>query len=95
MAVLNKYHGPPPAGAVSIMRPGPWGNPFSIPGDGTRDKVVEKYRRWLWAKIKADPAFAARVRELHGKDLVCCCAPAACHGDVLARAAAWLAEEKK
>jgi hypothetical protein len=28
------------------------GNPFRIGRDGTREEVVEKYRRWLWEQIK-------------------------------------------
>jgi len=28
------------------------GNPFQIGRDGTREEVVEKYRRWLWEQIK-------------------------------------------
>ena len=93
VTVLNKYRCRTPPGAVNIMRGGAWGNPFVIGKDGGRAEVIEKYRRWLWARIKADKAFAARVRALHGKDLVCCCAPAACHGDVLERAAAWLHDQ--
>jgi len=93
MTVLNKHHhgGRVPPGAVSIMRGTPFGNPFVIGPDGGRAEVVEKYRQWLWARIKADAAFAGQVRELHGRDLCCCCAPAACHGHVLERAAEWLA----
>ena len=92
MSVLNKYHfgGRVPARAVNIMRGTPFGNPFRIGPDGTREQVVEAYRRHLWERIRLEPAFAAKVRELHGRDLCCCCAPAPCHGQVLERAAAWL-----
>lgn len=95
MAVLNKHHhgGKVPAGAVNIMRGTPWGNPFAIGVDGDRDEVVWLYRRWLWDTIKTQPIFAQAVRALHGKDLCCCCAPLACHGDVLERAAAWLHQQ--
>lgn len=96
MAVLNKYHhgGKVPTGAVNIMRGTPFGNPFEIGKAGDRAEVIEKYRHWLWARIKADEAFADQVRQLHGRDLFCCCAPKACHGDVLEKAAAWLASNK-
>lgn len=92
MAVLNKYHhgGKVPAGAVNIMRGTPWGNPFVIGQHGDRAEVIERYRAWLWRRLQDDAAFAEQVRALHGRDLCCCCAPAACHGDVLQRAAAWL-----
>lgn len=92
MAVLNKHHhgGKVPPGAINIMRGTPFGNPFVLGRDGDRATVVARYRHWLWQKLQADAAFAEQVRELHGRDLCCCCAPLACHGDVLARAAAWL-----
>ncbi len=32
---------------VYIGRPGPWGNPFVIGRDGTREQVIAKYRTWL------------------------------------------------
>ena len=92
VAVLNKYHhgDKVPAGAVDVMRGTPFGNPFPITAQCTREQAVEAFRRFLWQRIKADPAFAAQVRALHGRDLCCCCAPAACHAHVLERAAAWL-----
>lgn len=92
MAVLNKHHhgNLVPPGAVNIMRGTPFGNPFVMGRDGDRGEVVRRYRVWLWGRLQADPVFAERVRALHGRDLCCCCAPAACHGDILARAAAWL-----
>lgn len=92
MAVLNKYHhgGKVPAGAVDIMRGTEFGNPFIIGPHGDRAEVVERYRQHLWFRLKTEPALKGKVRQLHGRDLCCCCAPAACHGDILARAAAYL-----
>jgi hypothetical protein len=66
-------------GAVYVGRPSPWGNPFVIGRDGTREEVIEKYRVWL-------PTQKVLMRNLHhlaGKDLICWCAPQACHADVL------------
>jgi hypothetical protein len=80
--LLNKHRHTIPPGSVSIMRPGPWGNPFLIgrDGHGTRKQVVAMHRKWFCDQ----PEMVARAkRELRGKDLVCCCAPAACHGTVL------------
>jgi hypothetical protein len=77
--VLNKKLHAVPPGAVYIGRPGKWGNPFIIGRDGTRDEVVAKYRAYLLAT----PSLMAALPELRGKDLVCWCAPEACHGDVL------------
>jgi hypothetical protein len=94
VTVLNKHHhgGRVPPGAINIMRGTPWGNPFVLGRDGDRAEVVGKYRAWLWREIKTRPGFSQLVRELHGKDLCCCCAPAACHGDVLQAAAAYLSD---
>jgi len=67
-------------GAVYIGRPGPWGNPFSIGKHGDRDQVLAAYIDWL----HENPDFVARVRrELKGYDLICWCAPCACHGHIL------------
>jgi hypothetical protein len=80
-----------PAGAVYIGRVMPryrlpgskWGNPFRRGRDGTRAEVIELYRAWLCDQ----PALMAALPELHGRDLVCWCAPEPCHGDVLLRLA--------
>lgn len=78
--VFNKNAGNIPFGAVYIGRPSKWGNPFRIGADGTRAQVIEKYRSWICERIHmVDVA----KHELKGKDLVCWCAPQACHGDVL------------
>ncbi|WP_018949030.1 DUF4326 domain-containing protein [Thioalkalivibrio sp. ALMg11] len=78
--VLNKRRDGVPPGAVYIGRGGPWGNPFVLGRDGDRETVIAKYRSHLLAR----PELVERARaELAGKDLVCFCAPAACHGDVL------------
>lgn len=76
--VHNKRAGTAPADAVYIGRPGLWGNPFVIGKDGDREQVIQKYRDSL------TPEQIAKARhELKGRDLVCWCSPAACHGDVL------------
>ena len=74
---------------VYIGRPGPWGNPFVIGEDGSRDEVIAKYRSHLWERVKASPEFVSKLASLHGKVLGCYCAPQPCHGDVLVRASAW------
>ena len=73
---------------VNVGRPSPWGNPFKIGPDGTRQAVIEKYR----AYIAERPELLARVGELKGKTLGCWCAPEACHADVLAELAEGTAE---
>jgi len=65
---------------VYIGRPGPYGNPFEIGKDGTREEVVEKYAEW----VLTQPELLAIIRvELKDKVLGCWCAPKLCHGDIL------------
>lgn len=78
MKVWNKRYNAP-LEAVYIGRPSKWGNPFVIGKDGTRAEVIEKYRRYLMRNER----LLRDMSELRGKDLVCFCKPAACHGDVL------------
>jgi hypothetical protein len=80
--VLNKRFDQIPDNAVYIGRPSKWGNPFVIGVDGDRDAVVASYRRYLHTS-----GLIRDVKELKGKDLVCWCAPRACHGDVLLKLA--------
>ena len=78
--VLNRYKDLVHPEAVYIGRPSKWGNPFVIGPDGTREDVILKYKVLL--KKRHDLVRDAK-KELRGKDLVCSCAPNACHGDVL------------
>lgn len=64
---------------VYIGRPSKWGNPFILGRDGTRNEVIEKYRRW----IPMQPYLLRDLKELKGKVLGCWCAPKSCHGSVL------------
>jgi hypothetical protein len=84
MRVWNKRDKGIPADAVYVGRPTKWGNPFVIGLDGTRAEVIAKYRDWLLGQPEL--VSAAKV-ELRGKDLVCWCAPQACHADVLVKIA--------
>lgn len=74
-----------------IGRPEALGNPFKIGEDGTREVVIARYKTWLIGQYASDdiPIRTAidRLVKLHleGKSitLVCWCAPAKCHGDVI------------
>ena len=78
--VLNKYKLKPEDTGVYCGRGSPWGNPFVIGQDGSRDDVCNKYEKM----VENNPKLKARVREkLRGKSLVCFCKPARCHGDYL------------
>lgn len=81
--VLNKYTDNC-RNAVYIGRGSKYGNPYVIDVDGTREEVVEKYRKY----IEGYPELIALVkRNLRGKNLVCYCAPKSCHGDILLKIA--------
>ena len=81
--VLNKHEIGVPAGAVYIGRGSKWGNPFRIGPDGDRAAVIARHARWL----RDQHHLLRALDELRGRDLVCFCAPLACHGDLLL----WLA----
>jgi hypothetical protein len=74
------------------LRRSKWFNPYKIHTsqkrrDGTREEVIAKFERHLH-----DSGLIDDIHELRGKDLVCWCAPEACHGDVLFRLACEEAE---
>ena len=85
MAKVLNYHkvGGVPEDARYVGRGSKWGNPFHIGKDGDRDQVLEKYERWLMRNASLLHA----LTELRDKDLVCYCAPQACHADLLLRLA--------
>lgn len=66
-------------GEARQLSASPFGNPFRIGRDGTREQVIEKYRDWIMDR----PHLLSQLEELRGKRLGCWCKPAACHGDVL------------
>src|SRR3990167_1904421 len=68
-----------PHGAINIMRPSKWGNPFKITATVSRREAVAKFREYMTVGVGKN----LPLEELRGKDLVCCCKPLACHGDVL------------
>ena len=75
---------------IYIGRPTPLGNPFF---EGTREENITKYRGWLIAIVhgpatREQRAFKDLCERARKGDLVllCSCAPAPCHGDVLAEA---------
>ena len=70
-----------------------WANPFKV-GDtsreninkdaenGSRARVVDKYKNYIIKKINDDPD-TYNLDTLKGKNLGCWCKPESCHGDVL------------
>ena len=74
---------------VRIDRRTRWGNPFLIGRHGSREQVIGRYRTWLWDKINKGDIPMAELAAMNDKILLCHCSPLPCHGDVLAKAAAW------
>lgn len=73
---------------IYIGRGSPFGNPFVIGKDGTREEVIEKYRSYFKGRLE-DPIFRSMVMRLKGKKLGCFCKPQHCHGTVILE---WLVE---
>ncbi len=88
--VLNKHKAGEPTGAVYIGHGSKWGNPFRIGADGDRAAVIAKHEAWL----RDQHDLLRLLDELRGRDLVCFCAPAPCHGDLLLRLANATREER-
>jgi hypothetical protein len=65
---------------VYIGRGSPWGNPFKIGRDGTREEVIEKYKEYAINNVY----IMSHLHLLKNKILGCWCKPAPCHGDFLA-----------
>lgn len=83
--VLNKYKDVIPPGAIYVGRPSKYGNPFAINSrygiKRERERVMAAYEEWI--TNQPDEFFEMIKRELRGHDLVCYCAPKACHADIL------------
>ena len=88
--VLNKHAAGRHCGAVYIGRGSKWGNPFRIGVAGDRATVIAKHAHWL----RDQHQLLRALDELRGQDLLCFCAPAACHGDLLLRLANSTREER-
>jgi len=73
--VYNKYHGDAPSGAVYCGRGSPYGNPFVVGKDGTRDEVCDRF--------EAEVLPTLDVSALRGKNLICFCKPKRCHCDAM------------
>ena len=78
---------------VKIDRTSRWGNPFVVGKHGTREQVIAAYRKHLWKQVKSGAITLPELAALDGQFLGCWCAPDACHGHVLARAAIWAKTE--
>lgn len=73
MKVWNKNDPDLPVDAIYIGRGTPYGNPFKIGIDGTRDEVCDKFEKEILPTLDITP--------LSGKHMYCSCKPKRCHGD--------------
>jgi hypothetical protein len=89
--VLNKKVDGVPVNAIYVGRPTKWGNPFShfngtlaMYRTNSLKESIDQYKIWIDNILEKDPSALQRLqKELKGKDLVCWCAPKACHADYL------------
>ena len=80
-------------GIVRVDRRTSWGNRFVVGRHGPRERVIELYRQDLWRRIRSGEMQLERLAAIAGMPLACWCHPKPCHAAVLARAAAWAAEQ--
>lgn len=89
-------------GSQGIAR-SPLHNPYPISENTTREQSIDKFKRYSWPLIRDEVTpFYPAIRNIasllaQGRDieLVCHCAPRACHGEVIHRAALWMIENNR
>ena len=84
-----------PPNTVSVARPGKWGNPFPVDGEGPLGRIApdQEGAVGFFRQMLADPELRAAASypgddeirtELRGKNLACWCKIGSpCHADVL------------
>ncbi len=87
------------------LRTSPLANPYTTKRNArkeriyvpSRDEAVSKYRQWLWSRIKANllPIMHELCQITPDMTLICWCAPARCHCEVIAQAANWVRQQDK
>lgn len=65
---------------VYCGRGSPFGNPYIIGRDGTRNDVCDNFIHYFYKKLN-DSQFRNKVIALKGKRLGCWCKPLRCHCD--------------
>ena len=80
---------------VKVDRSSVLGNPYRIGKDGTREEVIEKYKKYLWNCI----CVVDELNRIGSMDdstkLGCWCKPKACHAEVVLKAVNYLKERKE
>lgn len=63
---------------------GYFGNPIELKNCKSREEGIAKYRVYFYKRIKNDPEFLRRIKELKDKRLGCFCGPdKLCHGMII------------
>jgi len=83
-------------------RQSPLANPFKLTPDDIREDVIDRYRQYLWQRVKRnEPAItseltriASMVQRGEAVMLGCWCSPLICHGDVVKEAIIWMIANK-
>lgn len=82
--LLNKYRDQLPPHAEYIGRGSKWGNPYPIGTQwGNRDQVCNLFEEYFKNQYESGRISEEELAALHGKPLVCFCAPARCHGETI------------
>lgn len=88
-------------GAVYVGRRGrglagsPLANPYRLDPARPREEqseIFDQYKRWLWRRLSADTPERREIERLAGLPdgvLVCFCAPARCHSEIIRDAIEW------
>ena len=91
--VYNRHHKNVPTSAVYIGRGSPYGNPYTHLDSSHKNTIKVESREEAIKEFKEKVLPNLDLRPLIGKSVVCFCAPAPCHGDVLIEAAKQLQKE--
>lgn len=83
--ILNKYKDQPTTKTIYIGRGSPLGNPYPITKEHPRLEVIAKYREYLTICLLDDnPVIINGLKQIKSESqLMCFCAPAPCHGEVI------------
>lgn len=105
MTVLNFYHigKTIPENAVYIGRASaanhlsesPFANPFPVGKNVSREESIARFQTHLWESLQNGRITEDQLLTLEGKDLVCYCAPQACHGNIVEKAVAWAVRRRE
>ena len=76
---------------LSVARPTALGNPFVVGDPYGRDEAIARYRRWFAERLaEREPRVLARLERIVDAarmgdvTLLCHCAPARCHAEIVA-----------